>query len=262
MPSEPEDLSEQHGPGDQQQSGQHERPPQKDQGRAARPEALEDLGRGSSQDVRVLEALTEQGEVGVEPERRDDEHHSGGGLDAHAPGRSSRFPDFGSRSEQACEDEPGQQSEDERPARAEDREPLIDVPRDHVRGHDPAKRPGRWVRNGPPHRTRDPISCEHQCLHRPHRETGHRTHEGEVSSADPVIDEGRPRDQADSHPRDRRRDPEPRDPLPQNEPLRRPDDRAHDESTGERCSNGIDSVHDQVCDVPRDREADQDRHYP
>ena len=156
----------------------------------------------------------------------------------------------------------GQQSEDERSARAEDREPLIDVPRDHVRGHDPAKRPGRWVRNGPPHRTRDPISCEHQCLHRPHRETGHRTHEGEVSSADPVVDEGRSRDQADSHPHDRRRDPEPGDPPPQNEPLRRSDDCAHDESTGERCSNGIDPVHDQVCDVPRDREADQDRYWP
>ena len=152
---EPEDLSEQHGPGDQQESRQHERPPQEDQARAALPEALEDLGRGSSQDVRVLEALAEQGEVRVEPERRRDEHHVRRRSRRSRTRASSRFPDFGSRSEQACEEEPGQESEDERSARAEDREPLIDVPRDHVRAHDPAKRPGRWVRNGPPHRTRE-----------------------------------------------------------------------------------------------------------
>jgi len=50
--------------------------------------------------------------------------------------------------------------------------------------------------------------------------------------------------------------------MPQNEPLCRSDDRAHDEAPDERCSRGIDSVQDQVCDVPPDWEADQDRHYP
>jgi len=43
-------------------------------------EALEDLGRGSSQDVRVLEALAEQGEVRIEPKGGRDEHDPGSDL--------------------------------------------------------------------------------------------------------------------------------------------------------------------------------------
>lgn len=80
-------------------------------------------------------------------------------------------------------------------------------------------RRGFRVRVGPPQRTWDPMSREHERLHRPHRDTVHRSHEGEVSSLDPVIDEGGSSDEAYGHPHDCRRDPEPRDPLPQNEPL-------------------------------------------
>ena len=67
---EPEHLPEQHCPGDQQQSGQHERPPQEDQRRATGPEAFEDLGCGTAQDLGVVEPLAEQGQGGVEPEWR------------------------------------------------------------------------------------------------------------------------------------------------------------------------------------------------
>jgi hypothetical protein len=69
--SPPEHKSETRGPvraarpGDQQESEQPERPPQEDQARAAGPEALEDLGRGSSQDVRVLEALSRVDDLGA-----------------------------------------------------------------------------------------------------------------------------------------------------------------------------------------------------
>jgi hypothetical protein len=45
-------------------------------------------------------------------------------------------------------------------------------------------------------------------------------------------------------------------------PLGRPDDRTHNETPDQRCSHGIDSVHDQISDVPADREADEDRHRP
>ena len=44
------------------------------------------------------------------------------------------------------------------------------------------------------------MSHEHQCLHHSHAGAGHRTHEDEVSSIDPVVDQGRSRDKAHGHP--------------------------------------------------------------
>jgi hypothetical protein len=57
------------------------------------------------------------------------------------------------REEKAC-----QECEDERAARTEVRELLFDVLCDHVRGHEPAKRPRRRVRHRPPSRTGDALS--------------------------------------------------------------------------------------------------------
>jgi hypothetical protein len=62
------------------------------------------------------------------------------------------------RSEQHCEEEPRQQSEDERSARAELGELVCNVSRDHVGGHEPAKCPGWWVRDRPKTYNRSPLS--------------------------------------------------------------------------------------------------------
>jgi hypothetical protein len=125
---------------------------------------LRDVLGWAAQDVREVETSRDQEEERVEREGR---------RMRRAPAARSRSPScrpwgFGCRrSEQHCEEQPRQQSEHERSARAEVRESLINVCRDHVRRHEPAKRPGRRVRNRPPGRTENPVSCEHQRRNTP-----------------------------------------------------------------------------------------------
>src|SRR6266508_3419359 len=119
--------------------------------------------------------------------------------------------------------------------------------------------PRGWVRDRPPERARDAVSCEHQRLQPSHADPGDSTHEDEISAADPVVDERRAGGQARGHPAGRRRDPEPRDPPPQSDPFCRADHDARDKTPDERRPHGIDSIHDQVGEIPTDRKADQNR---
>ena len=145
--------------------------------------------------------------------------------------------------EQHCENEPGQQSEDDRSARAEDRELLLDVSRDHVRRDEPANRPGRWVRYRPPERARDPVSREHQRLQHANTDPRDGTHEDDVPSAYPVIDEAAPAVRPAANPSVDRHDPEPRNSPPEGEPLCSTDNHARDRDPDERRPHGIDSIH-------------------
>src|SRR5918994_3871093 len=129
-----------------------------------------------------------------------------GAFDVSPSGWACRPPDFGCRrSEEHRQEQPGQHSEYERSARTEIRPPVIDVPRDHVRAHEPAKRPGRRGRDRPPERAGDPVSCEYECLQNSNTGAGHRSHEGKVSSVDPVVDYCRTGGEAPRPPPPRRR---------------------------------------------------------
>ena len=103
--------------------------------------------------------------------------------------------------------------------------------------------PGRWVRYRPPKRARDPVSREHQRLQHANTDPRDGTHEDDVPSAYPVIDERSAGGQARGESERRRRDPEPRDPPPEGEPLCCTDNHARDETPDERRPNGIDSIH-------------------
>jgi hypothetical protein len=52
-----------------------------------------------------------------------------------------------------------------------------------------AKRPRGRVRNRPPHRAGDSVSCEHQRLRHPDTDPGHRTQEDDVCSISAVVDQ-------------------------------------------------------------------------
>ena len=70
-------------------------------------------------------------------------------------------------SEQQCEEQPRQHPEDDRSARAEVRELVLNVSGDHVRGHEPAKCPGWWVRDRPPERPGNPGSASTSACNAP-----------------------------------------------------------------------------------------------
>ena len=80
---EAERLAEQHHGPDQQEAREHEHPPQQNQRRPSGVEPFKDLRGRSAQDVRILEALPEQREGRIEPERSDDQGQPRGDLDTH-----------------------------------------------------------------------------------------------------------------------------------------------------------------------------------